>query len=554
MTPAPTDQPRSLDRLGDPAAGRPAAQPGLRQPQPAARQDRDGRVRHGLHAGALQPGAHRGAVDARDAAQAGDGEGLPGGDPGAGLRSDAGDPRPGRRPRQRQHLQARPLRLPGPRAPRAVGRSIARRSASCTSASACGCRTSATPGSIRCSRCPRRCCTRAWSTTSIATTTPAKPDYAKLWEDIRECIDLAHRDGSIKAIVSAQLPDYVERDEALAETLHKFRSSGKRLFLLTNSAWDYTDAGDELPARRRAAARTRRWRNYFDVIVVSAAKPAFFTEEHPFVELDADGAPLRQDVRRAVPARAGLFGRQHQGVRGRARARTATGCCTSATTSTATCCASASRPTGARRWCCRSWSTRSRCTTGCAPSWRGWIGWTPSCIHLDAELTNARRRCARCRSWTAARPTATGVSGGQAHRQGRDREAARASCATTAARAPQRRERDRRRLQPLLGPAVPRGQRGQQVRRAGRGLRLRLHEPRLQLPLLFADAVLPRPARPHAARTLAARAPKAAVGDCCVADGRAGLRPRWQQKTLRRSPEALEQRRRLLRGATRARR
>ena len=43
-------------------------------------------------------------------------------------------------------------------------------SASCTSASGCGCRTSATPGSTRCSRCPRRCCTRAWSTTSIATT------------------------------------------------------------------------------------------------------------------------------------------------------------------------------------------------------------------------------------------------------------------------------------------------------------------------------------------------------------------------------------------------
>ena len=46
----------------------------------------------------------------------------------------------------------------------------------------------------------------AWSTTSIATTTPGKPDYATLWEHIRECIDLAHRDGSIKAIVSAHLP------------------------------------------------------------------------------------------------------------------------------------------------------------------------------------------------------------------------------------------------------------------------------------------------------------------------------------------------------------
>jgi HAD superfamily 5'-nucleotidase-like hydrolase len=118
----------------------------------------------------------------------------------------------------------------------------------------------------------------------------AKPDYSQLWQDIRECIDLAHRDGSIKNLVAANLGAYIERDPALAETLHKFRSSGKRLFLLTNSAWDYTDPvmkyllDGVLPAYPS-------WRNYFDVIVVSAAKPLFFTREQPFVELDAEGQP-----------------------------------------------------------------------------------------------------------------------------------------------------------------------------------------------------------------------------------------------------------------------
>jgi 5'-nucleotidase len=34
------------------------------------------------------------------------------------------------------------------------------------------------------------------------------------------------------------------------------------------------------------------WRNYFDVVVVSAGKPEFFTEEHPFIELDSEGLPL----------------------------------------------------------------------------------------------------------------------------------------------------------------------------------------------------------------------------------------------------------------------
>jgi len=121
--------------------------------------------------------------------------------------------------------------------------------------------------------------------------TPGKPDYPTLWEHIRECIDLAHRDGSIKAIVSVELTDYVERDEGLADTLHKFRSSGKRLFLLTNSAWDYTSTVmSYLLDGVRGGYPS--WRNYFDIVVVSAAKPEFFTDEHPFVELDAEGAPI----------------------------------------------------------------------------------------------------------------------------------------------------------------------------------------------------------------------------------------------------------------------
>jgi 5'-nucleotidase len=120
---------------------------------------------------------------------------------------------------------------------------------------------------------------------------PGKPDYSALWEHIRECIDLAHRDGSIKAIVSAELGEYIVRDEALAETLHKFRSSGKRLFLLTNSAWDYTGHVMSFLLDGVLAAYPS-WRNYFDVVVVSAGKPEFFTEEHRFVELDSEGIPL----------------------------------------------------------------------------------------------------------------------------------------------------------------------------------------------------------------------------------------------------------------------
>lgn len=117
----------------------------------------------------------------------------------------------------------------------------------------------------------------------------AKPvRYGKIWQDIRECIDEAHRDESMKRIIKAHLDDYIVRDPELAPTLHKFRSSGKRLFLLTNSAWDYTDAVmTHLLGTALAAYPT--WRSYFDIVIVAGSKPAFFTERHPFLEIDTNG-------------------------------------------------------------------------------------------------------------------------------------------------------------------------------------------------------------------------------------------------------------------------
>src|SRR6202012_80436 len=66
-------------------------------------------------------------------------------------------------------------------------------------------------------------------------------DFARLFTDIRECIDEAHRDGTILDEVNSDLPRFVERAPLLAQTLHKLRSAGKKLFLLTNSRWAYTE-------------------------------------------------------------------------------------------------------------------------------------------------------------------------------------------------------------------------------------------------------------------------------------------------------------------------
>jgi HAD superfamily 5'-nucleotidase-like hydrolase len=115
--------------------------------------------------------------------------------------------------------------------------------------------------------------------------------YAKLYDDIRESIDTVHRDNSLKEVVKKDLGRYLVKDLELGPALHKLRSGGKRLFLLTNSFADYTEAvmsfvlDDVLP-------EYPSWRNYFDVILTGAQKPGWFSERRPILELGEGGKVL----------------------------------------------------------------------------------------------------------------------------------------------------------------------------------------------------------------------------------------------------------------------
>src|SRR5687768_1350348 len=117
-------------------------------------------------------------------------------------------------------------------------------------------------------------------------------DYDKMFGDIRTAIDEAHRDDTLKSVIKADVAGYIMKDPLLGEALHKFRSSGKKLFLLTNSLYDYTSVVMSylLDGERKAYPS---WRNYFDIVIVGGAKPAFFQELRPFVQIDPQtGEPL----------------------------------------------------------------------------------------------------------------------------------------------------------------------------------------------------------------------------------------------------------------------
>jgi HAD superfamily 5'-nucleotidase-like hydrolase len=114
----------------------------------------------------------------------------------------------------------------------------------------------------------------------------------KLFDDVRTAIDDIHRDGTLKDIIMADLAKYFIVDERLPLTLHKLRSAGKKLFLLTNSGWIYTNAVMSHvlspPNANNGGAGLKEyasWRQYFDVIIVAGRKPRFFTDREPFLEV-----------------------------------------------------------------------------------------------------------------------------------------------------------------------------------------------------------------------------------------------------------------------------
>lgn len=111
-----------------------------------------------------------------------------------------------------------------------------------------------------------------------------KKSFEEVHKDVRFYIDLCHRDGSIKNQVFKDPEKYIQRDKYLPTTLVRLIDAGKKLFLLTNSLYDYTDTilGYVLDDAHEGFPT---WRDYFEYMIVGAGKPGFFIGSQPFFEV-----------------------------------------------------------------------------------------------------------------------------------------------------------------------------------------------------------------------------------------------------------------------------
>lgn len=125
--------------------------------------------------------------------------------------------------------------------------------------------------------------------------------YEELYRNVRECVDLCHRDGVIKDEVHSDPAKYIVLDKGLLPMLKRYREEGMKLFLLTNSLWEYTSTamnflyhGERVSDERQ---KKNEWLELFDLVVVGSCKPAYMLD--PYLNLfrvrPEDGSLLNTD-------------------------------------------------------------------------------------------------------------------------------------------------------------------------------------------------------------------------------------------------------------------
>jgi len=130
-----------------------------------------------------------------------------------------------------------------------------------------------------------------------------RKDFMQMYDEIRAAVDLCHRDGSLKHAVAANPEHFITADSDLVPLLKALRASGKQVFLLTNSLWDYTNVVmNYLIDGKIGADKTLDWLNLFDVVLTGSGKPGFFANDSATIfEVDTvtgalhntdNGAPL----------------------------------------------------------------------------------------------------------------------------------------------------------------------------------------------------------------------------------------------------------------------
>lgn len=121
--------------------------------------------------------------------------------------------------------------------------------------------------------------------------------FKSIFQDVRRAVDWVHIQGDLKAKTIQNLDKYVKKDPRFPMVLSRIRESGAKIFILTNSDYNFTDKIMtylfDFPHGAKADEPHRNWKTYFEFIVVDARKPLFFGEGTILRQVDTTTGALR---------------------------------------------------------------------------------------------------------------------------------------------------------------------------------------------------------------------------------------------------------------------
>lgn len=127
---------------------------------------------------------------------------------------------------------------------------------------------------------------------------PAVMGYQDLLALVRTSVDETHMEGELKQEIVSQPGEFIVLDPETPLALQDQKFSGKKLLLITNSEWEYTQAVMAYTFDRYLP-KDQTWRDLFDTVIVAARKPEFFRGTAPLFEIVSPEGHLK-------PTRKGL--------------------------------------------------------------------------------------------------------------------------------------------------------------------------------------------------------------------------------------------------------
>lgn len=128
----------------------------------------------------------------------------------------------------------------------------------------------------------------------------ALPSYQIIAKDVLSAVDKVHANGSLKQKICQNLDHFVLKDGALIEAIQRYNRSGKKVFILTNSEYQYTKTLLDY-AINPFLTDGKTWQDVFEYVITFSNKPRFFYDNLRFMKIEPETGMMTNQLGEITP-------------------------------------------------------------------------------------------------------------------------------------------------------------------------------------------------------------------------------------------------------------